>query len=151
MYPFLVYFIFVFSSASLASLPFHVIYLSILSSNFCMFCIILFENNAAKRSVSYCFKHICVHTHDEFLQARASTWTKSNTQKQVIIELQWRWKKRKIFFLNLTTNKTRSTASNDWLKRDGDVKVHSKEELEAEEIVSLQDENTHKKRRSYLI
>ena len=53
--------------------------------------------------------------------------------------------------MNLTTNKTRSTASNDWLKRDGDVKVHSKEELEAEEIVSLQDENTHKKRRSYLI
>ena len=32
--------------------------------------------------------------------------------------------KRKIFFLNLTTNKTRSTASNDWLKRDGDVEVY---------------------------
>ena len=51
--------------------------------------------------------------------------------------------------MNLTTNKTRSTASNDWLKRDGDVKVHSKEELEAEEIVSLQDEITNKKRRRY--
>ena len=50
--------------------------------------------------------------------------------------------------MNLTTNKTRSTASNDWLKRDGDVKLHSKEELEAEKIVLLQDEYTQKEKKT---
>ena len=50
--------------------------------------------------------------------------------------------------MNLTTNKTRSTASNDWLKRDGDVKLHSKEELEAEKIVLLQDEYTQKEEKT---
>ena len=45
----------------------------------------------------------------------------SNTQNVMIGN---EGEKRKIFFLNLTTNKTRSTASNDWLKRDDDVKLH---------------------------
>ena len=56
-----------------------------------------------------------------FTHEFARAWTKSNTQNVITSN---EGEKRKIFFLNLTTNKTRSTASNDWLKRDDDVKLH---------------------------
>lgn len=65
------------------------------------------------------FQSYVTFTH-EFALARMNQ-EESNTQNVMIGN---EGEKRKIFFLDLTTNKTRSTASNDWLKRDDDVKLH---------------------------
>ena len=75
----------------------------------------------SKTLFSYCFRHPFLHTHD-LVHTRAREREPRVIPKNVIIGNEG--EKRKIFFLNLTTNKTRSTASNDWLKRDGDVEVH---------------------------
>ena len=95
----------------------HIMYLSVFMKLMSVCVLYLFWR--CSKTVFLLFQSYVTFTH-EFALARMNQ-EESNTQNVMIGN---EGEKRKIFFLDLTTNKTRSTASNDWLKRDDDVKLH---------------------------